>query len=187
MSIRTHLTATALLTALTLPFGALADDIETSLQAALDAYRNGDMAMAREEAAFAMQLLDAQKADSLSGLLPPAPSGWQREINTDMDMALSAFGGGAGAEAEYSNGSDSFTITFMADNPMVASMAMMLSNPMIAGRPMRIAGQKFASPDGNLMTFVGNRVLVQAEGADADVMRPALEVIDYDALAQFGQ
>lgn len=186
---RTHpiLSATLATIVFAIPQAASADDIEISLQAALDAYRAGDMGLARDEASFAMQLLDAQKADDLSALLPLAPAGWERELSTDMDMALSAFGGGAGAEAEYRSDSETFTITFMADNPMVASMAMMLSNPMVPGRPMRIGGIKFSSPDGDLMAFVGNRVLVQAEGADPEVMKPFLEAIDYEALATFGQ
>ena len=42
-----------------------ADDVEASLNAALEAYRAGDIALAREETAFAATLLDQLKADDL--------------------------------------------------------------------------------------------------------------------------
>ena len=53
-----------------------ADDVEASLNAALEAYRAGDIALAREETAFAATLLDQLKADDLGAFLPEPLPGW---------------------------------------------------------------------------------------------------------------
>lgn len=168
---------------------AQADDISDTIQSALDAYNAGDISYATEELAFAQQLLKAMKSDSLSAYLPEAPDGWTRTIDKEMSAGMAMMGGGVGAKAEYSMGSDSFTITMMADNPMVAAMGGMLGNAaMLAamGKMVRVKRQKFVDQDGEMSALIANRILVQASGADPAVMTPVLETIDYKALGNFG-
>jgi hypothetical protein len=52
---------------------------------------------------------------------------------------------------------------------------------------VRVGREKFVDDEGALMGMIGNRILVQAEGADAEVMIPVLELIDFDALEDFGR
>ena len=59
---------------------ALADEVTDTLNSAMQAYQNGDIRYAVEELDYAKQLLQAMKADELSGYLPEAPDGWTREI-----------------------------------------------------------------------------------------------------------
>lgn len=165
----------------------LADEISDAIEGALQAYQDGDNAYALDELKYATQLLNALKRDELANFLPEAPDGWTREISEDMNAALAIMGGGSGAEAEYDNGSERFTITFVADSPMVMSMGAMIGNPALGGKPIRIGRAKFAEVDGQLMGLVANRVLVQAEGADTDIMLPLIETIDMKALGSFGQ
>jgi len=168
---------------------AQADEISDTIQSALDAYNAGDTTFAAEELAFAQQLLQEMSAMDLSDCLPDAPPGWTREVNTEMNAGLTMMGGGVGAEAEYSDGSTTFTVRVMADNPMVTAMAGMLSNTALMaamGKMTRVGRQKFVEQDGTMSTLVNNRVLVQAEGADPAVMLPVLEAIDYRKLGQFG-
>src|SRR6056297_2989270 len=79
-----------------------ADEITDTLDSAKQAYEEGDVAYALEELEYAKQQMLALKTDALSAYLPPAPDGWSREMNTDMNAGLAMMGGGVGAEAEYS-------------------------------------------------------------------------------------
>ncbi|SLN30225.1 hypothetical protein PSA7680_01439 [Pseudoruegeria aquimaris] len=163
---------------------ATADDVSDTLKSALEAYEAGDIQYAMEEIAFAQQLLKEMKADSLTAFLPEAPDGWTREIDTEMAATLGMLGGGVGTKASYSDGSDSFTLTLMADNPMVAAMG---SAGLMGGKMIRVGREKFADQDGQLIALIGNRVLVQAEGQNKEAMRALLETMDFRALASFGQ
>ncbi len=164
-----------------------ADEISDAIENALQAYQDGDNAYALEELKFAQQLLAALKRDELSQFLPEAPDGWTREISDDMAAGLAMIGGGSGAEAEYDNGSENFTITFIADSPMVMSMGAMIGNPALGGKPIRVGRAKFAEQDGDLMGLVANRVLVQASGADTETMLEVIKTIDMKGLGSFGQ
>lgn len=185
---RTATTAALLAAALALP--AAADDVTDAISNALAAYEEGDVQYAIEELTFAMQLLNEMKAADLVSFLPEPLDGWTREIDADMPAGLGMMGGGVGAAAEYSRGSDSFTISLMADNPMVAAMAGMLGNTALmtagGGKMVRVGREKFVDQDGEITGLIGNRVLVQASGDDPDAMLAHLEEMDFRALAGFG-
>lgn len=168
---------------------AAADDVTDTIESALQAYKDGDIPYAMEELQFAQQLMQQMQAEGLVAFLPEAPEGWTREVNTDMNAGLAMMGGGAGAEAVYYTDNYSFTLTFMADNPMVNAMSGMFGNSgMMAsmGKLVRVGREKFVDQDGELTGMINNRVLVQASGAEADVMIPILEMIDFKELGQFG-
>lgn len=178
----------ALCAALLAPINVLpasADEISDAIQRAMDAYAAGDIALTSEELTYASQQLQSLKSDALAAYLPAAPDGWTREINSDMAAGLAIMGGGTGVEASYSGPEASFTITLMADNPMVASMGAMLASGM-AGKMIRVGSVKFTDQDGSLATMVANRVLVQAQGAPSEVMIPVLETMDFGALGSYG-
>lgn len=182
-----HLIGAALISALaTLPVAA--DEVTETLQSAMDAYADGDFQYALEELDYARQLMLSQKTDALSGFLPAAPDGWTRTLNSEMSAGMAMLGGGIGAEAEYSDGTDSFTITMMADNPMVAGMAGMIGNASLMGIKMeRVGRQKFMNQDGELSGMIDNRILVQASGGDVDTMLALLGEIDFRALRNFNK
>jgi hypothetical protein len=168
------------------PLSAAADEIADTIRSALSAYESGDAQYAAEELAYAQQLLREVKAAGLTGFLPPAPDGWTRADDTEMTANMGFMGGGVGAKATYTNGTDTFEIMLMADNPMVAAMGGMFANAAAMGiRQIRVGRERFADQDGQLTALIGNRVLVQASGASADVMVPVLEGIDYAGLSAF--
>ncbi|TCM75701.1 hypothetical protein [Rhodovulum steppense] len=172
------------------PAPALADEIVDTLNGAIAAYEAGDVKYALEELAYARQLLQSVAAEGLAAFLPPAPEGWTREVNTGMNQGLALMGGGSGAEATYAGGGKSFTLSVMADNPMVGAMAAMFGNPMLmgmSGEIVRVGRQRFVDQEGELTGLVDNRILVQASGAPREDMLPVLEAIDYDGLAGFGR
>ncbi|MEZ5675126.1 MAG: hypothetical protein R3D81_07780 [Thalassovita sp.] len=178
------LTALSLL----LPLPALADEITDALDSAKAAYAEGDIQYAIEELEFARNKLLALKTDALGAYLPDAPDGWARTINSDMGAGLAMMGGGVGAEANYDkqDGSDSYTITLMADNPMIASIAGMINNAAMMGvKVERIGRQKFMVQDSEITGLVANRVLVKITGSSQDTMMAALEQMDFAAMGNF--
>lgn len=170
------------------PTLAAADDVVETLNSALKAYEEGDIKYTLEELEYAKQLLQAMKTQDLTAFLPAAPDGWVREVSTEMNAGLAMFGGGAGAEATYSKGSDSFSVSIMADNPMVAALSGMMANAGLMGAKLeRVGRMKYLNQDGELSGVVDGRILIQASGAEPDVMIPVLETIDHRALEGFGR
>ncbi len=166
---------------------ARADEVSDTIKSALAAYEEGDIQYALEELEYAKGLLAAMKTDALTLFLPQAPEGWTREISTDISAGLAMIGGGSGVEATYSNGSEEFTITIMVNSPMAAMMGGMLANAGAMGLEVkRVGRQKFVLQDGELSGLVGT-ALVQASGADAELMLDVLKDIDFKALKDFGQ
>lgn len=183
-----HFFKAVALTTLLVPALAQADDVTDTLNSALKAYEDGDITYALEELEYAKQLLQAMKTADLAKFLPDAPDGWTREVSTEMNAGLAMLGGGAGAEATYTNGSEEFTITIMANNPMVGALSGMLSNAALMGMKLeRVGRMKYINQDGELSGIVDGRILIQADGADVGVMIPVLETIDARALEDFGR
>ena len=148
---------------------AQADDIEESINAALEAYQAGDIKGAKEEIDFASQLLGQLQAEGLSDFLPEALAGWEREMGDSQSVA--AFGGGQVASATYRKDGRTVEIQLMAGNQMVTAMASMFSNPAIMGsmgKVKRINRQKVViTPQDEVNTMI-NQVMVQISGT-ADV------------------
>jgi len=169
---------------------AAADEIEDSLEAALEAYRAGDLRLAQEEIDFAATLIAERKAKGLGAFLPPAQPGWTREDVSDTAQGIAAFGGGVMATARYDGPGGSFEVQIMADNQFVASMGAMLTNPAMMGslgRVHRVDRQTYlVTQQGEVQALVAGRVMVQISGtAPVEAKRAHFEAIDFKALAEF--
>ncbi len=175
--------------ALTLP--ARADDVEASIDAALEAYRAGDIKTAKDELDFASQLLGQRKAAELKSLLPDPLPGWERQDDEAGDTrAMAAFGGGQMAGASYTKGDESVDIQVMADNQMVTAMGAMFSNAALMGsmgQVRRVGGEKVVvTPDGEMQAMLDGRIMIQITGsADAETKQAYFEAIDLEALKAF--
>lgn len=171
-----------------LPALAAADEVTDTIQSAVEAYEAGEIQFAIDDLQYATQLLQEMKADSLTGFLPPAPDGWTRELDTEANAGLAMMGGGSVVTGRYSGPDGNFELTIMLDNPMVAGMAGMFSNLTMLrqmGQVSRIGRQPVLNQNGELTTLVDGRVLIQASGADPEVMMPFLEAMDFEGLADF--
>lgn len=183
--------AGTVLLALALALPARADDVEDAIDAALQAYRADDIKTAREELAFASQLLDKRKAGELQSLLPDPLPGWQREDDdSGQSPAMAAFGGGQMAGARYTKDDDAVEIQLMADNPMVAAMGAMFSNTAMMGamgEVKRLGGEKVVlTQEGELQSLVDGRIMVMVSGsADPETLQAYFEAIDLDKLKAF--
>lgn len=187
---RTIATGLALALALGAAAPAAADEFEEVIESALEAYRDGDVTVAREELDYAIKLLSEMKAAGLVEFLPAPLEGWSREIGdaSGAAMGFAMLGGGTTAEATYVRGGEEFTISLVANSPMVSGIAAMISGmgTMGAGRTTRIQRQQFTVQDGEIQGVVGGSVLVQASGsAPVEAMQAHIETMDLRALAEF--
>lgn len=167
-----------------------ADEVSDALQAAVDAYAAGDLAGTSAAMTMAGQAISERQSTLLEALLPVAPEGWTMTQTEDFSQGFGIMGGGAGAEARYENAdaSVSFTVSFIADNPMVASMGAMLGSvEMMAmmGKVVKVGDQALLENEGNYSALVGNRVMFTATGAATDVMLPVVQTVDFARLATF--
>lgn len=185
----TRLTKLALAAVMCLPLAARADEVSDTLQSAIDAYNDGDIAYALEELDFARQKLMALRTEAFQEFLPEAPEGWTRDVDTDMQAGLAMMGGGMGASANYrsADGSQYYSISMMADNAMVATMGGMVANAAAMGMKVeRVGRQRVALNDGQAMALVNNRILITIDGGDEALLMQAMEGIDFEALSNFG-
>ena len=185
---RKLIAAAALVAIVAGPAGA--DEVEETLEAALEAYRAGDIALAKEEVDFAAQLIAQQKAAGLAAFLPGPLDGWEKEESGSEGASPAMFGGGSMASATYKGEAGRVEIQMMADNQMVASMAAMLGNAAMMGQMgtvKRKGRQKYVvTNQGEVQALVDNRILVQISGsADAAVKEAYFEAIDLEGLAAF--
>jgi hypothetical protein len=167
---------------------ALADEFEEVVEAALEAYRAGDPSAAREDLEYALRLLGEQEAQTLAGFLPEPLAGWAREVEEAGSVPMAMLGGGTSAAATYRRDGAEFTLTLIANSPMVSGMAAMFSGmaSMGGGRSLRIQRQTFSVSDGDVQGVVGGKVLVQAEGrAPVEDIQAHIEAMDLGALAAF--
>jgi len=178
----------AAILALGIAMPAHGDEVEETIQAALEAYRAGDVKAAKEEIDFVSQLLGQLKAQGLKGFLPAALDGWTRE---DLETQnVGAFGGGQMASARYDNGSERLEIQLMADNQMVTAMGAMFGNATLMGAMgtvKRINRQKLVvTNDGEVQTLINNRIMVQITGsADVEAKLAYFEALDMAGLKDF--
>lgn len=170
---------------------ASADEFTDTLDSALRAYEEGDISGARADLDYAGKLLQAMKSDTLAKFLPEAPAGWTKEAADNDEAAgfMGMLGGGTTAAATYRKGSEDFTITLVADSPMVSGIGAMITGMAGmagGGKPIRIQRTEFTSTDDGLQGVVNNKVMVSVTGnADIDAKTAALETMDFKAIGEF--
>lgn len=167
-----------------------ADEFTEVIEEALDAYRAGDITVAQEELEYALGLLRELKAASLADYLPAPLDGWTRqdEDAQGAGFGMAVLGGGSSAAATYRRGSESLTITLVANSPVVSGIGAMITGmgAIAGGRPLRIQRVQFANNEGELQGVVEGRVLVMVSGnASVDDKVAHLEAMDLRALAGF--
>ena len=166
---------------------AAADEVEDTLQLALEAYRAGDISGAREELAYLSQVLVQMEAAAFAKLLPDAPPGWTK---ADGDASGMQGLGGIMASADYSNDNSRIKLQLITENQMVASMIGMFSNTaMLAnlGQVKRINRQTVViDKRSDIQAILDDRILVQITGsAPLEDKEMLFGAIDLRALRDF--
>jgi hypothetical protein len=170
---------------------ATADEFTDTVESALKAYRDGDVSGARQDLDYAGKLLDAMKSEALARFLPEPLPGWTKEASSGEEGAAGGFmgmlGGGTTAGATYSKGTEAFTITLVADSPVVSGIGAMISGMAgVGGKPVRIQRVEFTASENDLQGVVNNRVMVHVTGSGSVQDKTAqLEKMDLKALGGF--
>lgn len=171
-----------------------ADDVEDSINEALEYYHDGEYKDAVESLNYATQLIQQKKGGELEAYLPEPLDGWKAQPPTSQAAGAAMFGGGVTAEREYSNNDSSVTVRIVTDSPMMQGMMMMFSNPMFAasdgGKLERISRQKAIvkydadNKEGEINIVVAKRFLVTVEGRDTSLedLKAYAGAIDYKKL-----
>jgi hypothetical protein len=129
------------------------------------------------------------KAAGLADFLPAALPGWTRTEDAETaSLPFPMLGGGSTASASYTDGTDEFTITLVANSPMISGMAAMLSGlaTMGGGKSIRVQRQQFQVTDTEIQGVVNGKVLVSISGdAPVEAKQAHLETMDLRALGDF--
>ena len=139
---------------------------------------------------YAGKLLNAMKSEALAKFLPEPQPGWIKAASDDSSAGgfLGMLGGGTTAGATYTKGAQSFTITLVADSPMVNGIGAMVSGMagMTGGKPVRIQRVQFTQNDDGLQGVVNDKVMVNVSGdASLEDKTAHLEAMDFKALGNF--
>lgn len=175
-------------------FPGYADDIEDSINEALQYYKSSEYKDAVESLNYASQLIQQKKGKGLESFLPEPLKGWSAQKASSQAAGAAMFGGGITVERKYTKDSSSISISIITDSPLMQGMMMMFSNPMFAasdgGKLERIGRQKAIvkfdpnSKQGEIKIVVANRYLVLIEGREIskEDMKEYAKAIDFKKL-----
>ena len=170
------------------------EEVEDTIEEALQYYQSGDYTDAVASLTYASQLIQQKKGGGLELLLPEPLAGWVAQDASSQAMGASMFGGGISAERQYTKNSRSITVQIITDSPIMQGIMMMFSNPMFAtsdgGKLERVGSQKAivkfdaGQEEGDLKIVVANRYLVSIEGRgiNRDDLIEYAKAIDYKKL-----
>lgn len=180
-----------LIATLIMSLPTFADEVEESVEQAMDLYKKGQAQQAITQLEYAAQLIRQQRGEGLKGFLPAALSGWKAEDAESQTAGAAMFGGGTSVSREYSKGDSSISISIVTDSPLLQSVMMMLSNPMMfqsqGAKLKMIKGQQVMLNKDGAMAVVNNTYLVQIDmgsGTEEDVLAYAKE-IDYAGIGSY--
>ena len=153
---------------------AWADEITDQLERGLKLYKQGKVSEALKEIDFATAQMRQKKAEGLTAIFPPAPSGWKIESDDTQAMGQALMGGGVAATRVYAQqkGDGRLTLEVLGDSPLIQGLGMLLANPMFQGdkntKFIRVGDQRAMlvqnDPQSAEVQFlVDNKVLVKAE------------------------
>lgn len=184
---KTILASVLLTAAMATSATALADDIKDALQEALQAYEQGDMALAKENLGYATHLLNQMGADHLAKVLPPPLAGWEGFEAEASAGTTAFFGGGLQASRTYRKDDQQVQVEIIGDSPLMSQMMMIMANPALAGsmgKMIKVGKQRgILDTSGKIMVIVNNRFMVSVDGdAEAANKMAYAEAIDFNAL-----
>jgi hypothetical protein len=176
---------------------AAADPVTDQIDAARNAYREGDYRIAVQALQFAAAQIEERLAEKRASLLPEPLQGWRAETADSSSGGLFGLLTGASVSRSYQQetGSARVTITVTADSPLHAMFNMLMSTPMLMQAEPGTRAYSFGSYRGilrqntagdiQLSLMLGTRILLQIDGADGaskDILEAYLKAMDLKAL-----
>jgi hypothetical protein len=153
---------------------AVADEIETALQAAMAAHKSGDLAATQKSVAEANRLLNEKAASGLGEALPKQIGIWAAgKLET---QTLEGAGGGTSLRRAYRHGAKEKgeerrgTVVITVDSPLMEKVGSFLANPQIGAllgaKPVKVGSHPAVhiEKQGLIQFIVNKRYLVAIEG-----------------------
>lgn len=168
------------------------DDVLEAIGRAQTSYERGDVRSAQKDLEFALSVMRQEKAESLKGLLPDIPEGWESTEAVHSDIDRSMFGGGLSAERLYKKGEARVRVNIVTDSPVVQGMMAMFSNPMLVrargARLERISGHEAIvrydpeARQGEINVSVDEKffITVEGHGVTLDQIKLFASAVHYD-------
>jgi hypothetical protein len=194
---RTLQTLCALLMLLGAVTPGAADPVTDQIDAALQAYREGESRIAIQALQFAAAQIEEQLAEQRALLLPEPLKGWSAEAADSTSGGLIGLLTGTSISRSYRQNESSARvgITVTADSPLLAMMNMLMATPMLmqaepGTKPYSFGAyrgmlQTDSNGDAQLSLMLGTRILLQLDGsggATKDMLEAYLKAIDLKAL-----
>ena len=167
------------------------DDVTAEITAGLQAYLEGDYPDAKAALEFAVQMIGDIKAGGLTALLPqPIGDEWTMSEPDTTAAGAVMFGGGISANAEYSNGSETCTVTITGDSPMLQAVSMMFNNPAIlgaSGAKMKRVGTErvIITQDGDVQAMAGTYFVQYGGDCSEENKLAYVAATDFDAIRDY--
>jgi hypothetical protein len=184
------------LTATILTQQVYADEVLTTVDEAVNQYKNGDYDGAASNLDYAVQLIRQKKSEALIKVFPEPLAGWEAEPATSQATGTAVFGGSVSVSRTYLRKPSTVTIDIASDSPVMQSLVMMLNNPVIAGA----GGAKLESfnthrgivqynetnRSGDVNIVVDDRFMVTVKGQeiDRDDLIAYAQAVKYSELVQ---
>ena len=181
----------------------LADPVEDQLNAAIKAYKAGDLRAAMNELKFAQADLQSKIDEESKVVMPDPLEGWTADETEAASMGggmMMGMGGGTQLSRTYHkiDNNQTIEIQIIADSPMIQMMAMMLNNPMMMQSDPSTRTYRHGSMRGMMKhepgtrdyeaTFMlGGRILLQVIGNNLDddsAVKAYLDVVDMKKVEQ---
>lgn len=178
--------AVLLIAAILVAAPAAAQEVENQIQAALQSYRNGNLAEAAGLLQTALEEVQIRLSETLLPLLPAAPQGWQA-FDAEAE-ALGLAGAGVVVSRGYEMGEATMNAAIILDEAAAGAVAVLLANPAaieaqpgmrkveVGGDPALLRFDQ-AEKAGEIMLPLGDRLLLQAIGTDIDSADPLIAVM----------
>ena len=168
------------------------DEISDTIEGALSAYKQGKISVAKEDLAYALELLKQKKGERMKAYLPNALQGWQAGEATSKTAGAGMLGGGTTLSRTYTKGKAKVLIEIVVDSPLIAGLGSMFTNPMFAsgGKLKRIKREKAMvnydqhTACGEITLMIDNRFMVTIKGEHLQekALLAYAQAIDFDAL-----
>ena len=110
-----------------------ANEVLTTVEEAVNQYKNGDFEGAASNLDYAAQLIRQKKSESLKEVFPEPFAGWEADPATSQATGTAVFGRSVSVSRTFVRDTSIVTIDIVSDSPIMQSLVLMLNNPVIAG------------------------------------------------------
>lgn len=173
-----------------------ANEVLTTVDEAVNQYKNGDYDGAASNLDYAAQLIRQKKSEALKEVFPEPFVGWEADSATSQATGTAVFGKNISVSRTYARKPSAVTIDIVSDSPVMQSLIMMLNNPVIAGaggakiesfgihKGIVQYNETSRSGDINIVVDAKFMVTVKGQQVDREELVAYAQAVQYSKLAE---